>query len=155
MVLAAFEFVRGLVPLVPGAGGGEGWPALWVLSGAYWAWYGLFLLWGRVKVTERWASSAYFSFHRWPRAQVVAIDVRRKDSWRSPRTVPYVVLKNGRSFPLFPLERRIAPPRWQRAPVVAEESQQELVDELRLELGVGGSDLAKSLPAQRATAARA
>lgn len=130
-----------ILPFVLNAGAGEGEAeVVMLLFGPLAVWSGLSMLWGRVHVSADSVSSGNLWFHRWPRNAVVAVDVRRKDFGRLPRTVPYLVLRDGEYCPLFPLARSASRQTAFRASLAARESQQQLVDELRMELGVGGSD---------------
>jgi hypothetical protein len=99
----------------------------------------------RVKLTNHTLSSGGgFIFRRWARSQVIAVDLRQHAFGRTARVVPFVVLRDGRSYPMLPLARldpnTLLP--WQRTFVPSVTSQLNAVAELRAALGVGGADLA-------------
>lgn len=60
----------------------------------------------RVKLTnDTLSSGSRLIFHRWPRSQVAAIDLRQHAFGRTARVLPFVVLRDGRSYPPLPLAR--------------------------------------------------
>lgn|GEM_PF-2204806 len=103
-------------------------------------WAGQAMLFSSVNLSRHWLSSGGdLLFQRWRPEEIVANDIRQHNFGRSARTVPFVVLRDGKSYPLMALAGGL--PGIGAPAVASGESQQAAVDELRSSLGVGGSDL--------------
>jgi hypothetical protein len=121
-----------------------------IVCGPLILWAAMIMLLGRVKLTNTTLSCGGTTFRRWNREDIVAVDIRQKNFGRMPRTVPFVVRRDGRSFPLMPLASNspqgsgIPNPNplsgLLTGPSTAK-TQKEVVDDLRAALRIGGSDL--------------
>lgn len=106
-------------------------------------WTGTLMTWGRVYATPERLLVTANRPHRAMRNDIAAIDVGRSDFGKIKQVMPLVKRKNGSSFKLQPLS--VASGQWndpqfadQRRELLAR--QQEMVEELRSMLGVGGSN---------------
>ena len=74
------------------------------------------------------------------RADIIALNARRQDFHRLERTVPFVVLRDGTSFPLISLASKVGS-NGAGLGLGRVSTQPEVVAQLRHDLGVGGSDV--------------
>ncbi|MGD0875898.1 MAG: hypothetical protein ABSA14_13060 [Acidimicrobiales bacterium] len=106
-------------------------------------WAGTLMTWSRVYANPQGIVTTSNRPHRAKRNDIAAIDIRRSDFGQIKQVVPFVRLKNGKSFKLLPLclssGQSVAPQfRDQRREML--DRQLKLVEELRSVLGVGGSN---------------
>lgn len=101
---------------------------------------GVLMLYRKVGLTpiHLTSSGSFRGFRRCARDEVLAMDIPQDNFGRTPRAVPFAVLRDGRSMPLMPCSVLITKGGQQL------ETQRPVVGDLRHALGVGGSDLAEA-----------
>ena len=120
----------------------DGWwtGAVVILSAPFACWAGWSMLIYGVRLSPRRLASGGTILRGCSRGDVVAIDVRRRYGGPLARTVPFVVLADGTSFPLISLASKVGS-NGSGIGLGATSTQPEVVARLRSDLEVDGTDV--------------